>query len=81
MQRCNGFLISASPLRQERHCVLAGSVLSALFWRIVTGSCGGHFLDSLFLLIYLVLTRPHNQRFVERYILLSVYAFYRGALC
>ncbi|CAQ88112.1 hypothetical protein [Escherichia fergusonii] len=71
MQRCNGFLISGIALT-------AGAPLCISWFGLV-----GFYFGALslvvaaviswivyFWLIYLVLTRPHNQRFVERFILI-----------
>lgn len=69
MQRCNGFLISGIALT-------AGAPLCISWFGLVGFYFGALSLVAAaviswivyFWLIYLVLTRPHNQRFVERYI-------------
>ncbi len=58
MQRCNGFLISGIALTAGAPlCISWFGLVGFYFWRIVTGSCGGHFLDSLFL-AHLFSTHP-----------------------
>ena len=71
MQRCNGFLISGIALT-------AGAPLCISWFGLVGFYFGALSLVAAaviswivyFWLIYLVLTRPHNQRFVERFILI-----------
>ncbi len=69
MQRCNGFLISGIALT-------AGAPLCISWFGLVGFYFGALSLVAAaviswivyFWLIYLVLTRPHNQRFVERFV-------------
>ena len=68
MQRCNGFLISGIALT-------AGAPLCISWFGLV-----GFYFGALSLVaaavISLVLTRPHNQRFVERFILIVGICFF-----
>ena len=54
MQRCNGFLISGIALTAGAPLCISWFGLVGFY---VTGSCGGHFLDSLFL-AHLFSTHP-----------------------
>ncbi|HAL2076466.1 TPA: hypothetical protein H5X76_000031 [Escherichia coli] len=77
MQRCNGFLISGIALT-------AGAPLCISWFGLVGFYFGALSLVAAaviswivyFWLIYLVLTRPHNQRFVERFILIVGICFF-----
>lgn len=77
MQRCNGFLISGIALT-------AGAPLCISWFGLVGFYFGALSLVAAaviswivyFWLIYLVLTRSHNQRFVERFILIVGICFF-----
>lgn len=77
MRRCNGFLISGIALTAGAPLCISWFGLVGFYFGVLSLVVTAVISWIVyFWLIYLVLTRPHNQRFVERFVLIVGICFF-----